>query len=277
MPTAKRSPQPRSHPGPTIFVLFGATGDLAKRLVLPAFYRLATEGLLPKRVAAGRQRPRRRRARGLPRPRPRRADRVRPEARAQRRGSIRRALFFAGGGFNTDDPGSLLDVLGQGAQAARRRPAARPLPGRAAGRLRRADQGAGPARPGQGRPRGLREAVRHLTGELPRAGPGRPLGPRRAAGVPDRPFPRQGGHPGPARAAVRQRAVRRVLGSRAHRVGPDRRARRSSASPTGRCSTTPPARCSTCWSPTCSRSRPRWPWSRRPAWARSTCSPPGKR
>ncbi len=48
MPTAKRSPQPRSHPGPTIFVLFGATGDLAKRLVLPAFYSLATEGLLPK-------------------------------------------------------------------------------------------------------------------------------------------------------------------------------------------------------------------------------------
>jgi len=29
--------------GPTIFVLFGATGDLAKRLVLPAFYRLAQE------------------------------------------------------------------------------------------------------------------------------------------------------------------------------------------------------------------------------------------
>ena len=34
-------------PGPTIFVLFGATGDLAKRMVIPAFYRLALEGLLP--------------------------------------------------------------------------------------------------------------------------------------------------------------------------------------------------------------------------------------
>ena len=33
---------------PTIFVLFGATGDLAKRLVLPAFYRLAQAGLLPR-------------------------------------------------------------------------------------------------------------------------------------------------------------------------------------------------------------------------------------
>ena len=30
---------------PTIFVLFGATGDLAKRMVLPAFYRLAAEDL----------------------------------------------------------------------------------------------------------------------------------------------------------------------------------------------------------------------------------------
>ena len=27
-------------PGPTVFVLFGATGDLAKRLVLPSFFRL---------------------------------------------------------------------------------------------------------------------------------------------------------------------------------------------------------------------------------------------
>ena len=35
-------------PGPTVFVLFGATGDLAKRMVLPAFYRLAMAGLLPK-------------------------------------------------------------------------------------------------------------------------------------------------------------------------------------------------------------------------------------
>ena len=45
-------------PGPTVFVLFGATGDLAKRMVLPAFYTLAIEGLLPDRLGAGRQRPR---------------------------------------------------------------------------------------------------------------------------------------------------------------------------------------------------------------------------
>lgn len=34
-------------PAPAIFVLFGATGDLARRMVLPAFYALADQGLLP--------------------------------------------------------------------------------------------------------------------------------------------------------------------------------------------------------------------------------------
>ena len=34
-------------PEPTIFILYGGTGDLAHRLVLPAFYRLAIAGLLP--------------------------------------------------------------------------------------------------------------------------------------------------------------------------------------------------------------------------------------
>ncbi len=36
-----------ARPAPAIFVLFGATGDLAKRMVLPAFYTLAKLGLLP--------------------------------------------------------------------------------------------------------------------------------------------------------------------------------------------------------------------------------------
>ena len=32
---------------PTIFVLFGATGDLARRMVLPAFAALAVNDLMP--------------------------------------------------------------------------------------------------------------------------------------------------------------------------------------------------------------------------------------
>jgi len=39
--------QPGPVAGPAVFVLFGATGDLARRMVLPAVYRLACEGLLP--------------------------------------------------------------------------------------------------------------------------------------------------------------------------------------------------------------------------------------
>ena len=44
-------------PTSMIFVLYGATGDLARRLVLPAFYRLAIAGLLPedwRMIAEGR-------------------------------------------------------------------------------------------------------------------------------------------------------------------------------------------------------------------------------
>jgi glucose-6-phosphate 1-dehydrogenase len=100
-------------PGPTVFVLFGATGDLARRLVLPAFYRLAREGLLPGQwllVGNGRgdmaHEDFRARVRGAlaefgPEPEPREWD-----AFAER-------VFFAGSGFSADSPGSLLDVLGK--------------------------------------------------------------------------------------------------------------------------------------------------------------------
>ncbi|UQX87343.1 glucose-6-phosphate dehydrogenase (NADP(+)) [Jatrophihabitans telluris] len=120
MATASRStsrPASRStaapEPGPTVFVLFGATGDLAKRMVLPAFYTLATRGLLPKDwmlVGNGR------------------GDVAHEDFRAHvhqvltefgptlkpaewKRFAAR--LRFAGGGFNSDDPGSLLDVIAE--------------------------------------------------------------------------------------------------------------------------------------------------------------------
>jgi glucose-6-phosphate 1-dehydrogenase len=114
MATAQHPRTSRPDPGPTIFVLFGGTGDLAKRLVLPAFYRLALEGLLPKQwllVGNGRGDVAHEDFRAHihsvltefgPRPEPG------PwEAFAQR-------VFFAGGGFSSDDPGSLLDMLAKG-------------------------------------------------------------------------------------------------------------------------------------------------------------------
>jgi glucose-6-phosphate 1-dehydrogenase len=98
-------------PEPTIFVLYGATGDLAHRLVLPAFFRLAIAGLLPaewRLVGNGR------------------GDVSHEDFQARVQESLeefgpkpsegpwdefRARLRFAGGGFDTDDPGSLLDVL----------------------------------------------------------------------------------------------------------------------------------------------------------------------
>ena len=97
-----------------VFVLFGATGDLAKRMVLPAFFQLAQQGLLPQRwllIGNGRGNVSHEDFR----------DRVRdaltefgpkPEDGPWEEFSDR--LRFAGGGFEKDDPGSLLDVVEEG-------------------------------------------------------------------------------------------------------------------------------------------------------------------
>ena len=106
-----------SDPGPTVFVLFGATGDLAKRLVLPAFYQLWRQGLLPQQwrlVGNGR------------------GDVAHEDFRAHFHDALTefdttpdpkewnafaQQVFFAGGGFSTDNPGSLLDVIGKAREA----------------------------------------------------------------------------------------------------------------------------------------------------------------
>jgi glucose-6-phosphate 1-dehydrogenase len=100
-----------SVPLPTVFILYGATGDLAHRLVLPAFYRLAIAGLLPQQwrlVGNGRgdvsdedfqQRVRKSLEEFGPKPSEGPWDEVRSRIR------------FAGGGFDRNDPGRLLDVL----------------------------------------------------------------------------------------------------------------------------------------------------------------------
>ena len=114
MPAKKRSGKASPGLGPTIIVLFGATGDLAKRLVLPAFYQLAADGLLPRQwrlVGNGRgdvahEDFRRHVHNALTEFGPR------PEKEAWDAFSQR--VFFAGGGFTSDSPGGLLDVLGQG-------------------------------------------------------------------------------------------------------------------------------------------------------------------
>ena len=100
-------------PAPTVFMLFGATGDLSRRLVLPAFFRLAQFGLLPsdwRLVGNGRgdvshedfqERVRESLEEFGPKPSEGPWD------------EFRSRLRFAGGGFEAADPGSLLDVLAE--------------------------------------------------------------------------------------------------------------------------------------------------------------------
>jgi glucose-6-phosphate 1-dehydrogenase len=96
---------------PTIFVLFGATGDLAKRMVIPAFYRLALEGLLPghwRLVGNGRgnvaHEDFRKHVHDV-------LTEFGPKPEPSDFGSFAERVFFAGGGFRAGNPGSMLDVL----------------------------------------------------------------------------------------------------------------------------------------------------------------------
>ncbi len=96
---------------PTLFILYGATGDLAKRMVLPAFYELYLAGLLPTRwklIGNGR------------------GDLAHEDFQAHVHQSLTEFaetpdaddwanfvphVLFAGGGFRSEDPGSLLAVI----------------------------------------------------------------------------------------------------------------------------------------------------------------------
>src|ERR1700722_20152025 len=109
-------------PQSTIFILYGGTGDLAHRLVLPAFYRLAIPGLLPedwRLVANGRgdvahedfQEDVRKSL-----------EEFGPKPSAGPWDEVRSRLRFAGGGFDREDPGSLLDVLKEAKQELGGRP-----------------------------------------------------------------------------------------------------------------------------------------------------------
>lgn len=96
---------------PTVIILYGGTGDLAKRMVLPAFYELFKRDLLPRRwklVGNGR------------------GEIAHEDFQAHVHDSLvefsetpdpeqwkefAANVLFAGGGFRHDDPGTLLDVI----------------------------------------------------------------------------------------------------------------------------------------------------------------------
>ena len=160
---ASRMTTPDDH----LVVLFGATGDLAKRKLLPGLFHLAQAGLLPARYRIVGTRARRPRRRRLPGARPRRGRRVRHGAvtaeaweRFARNLPLRRRATTA----------SAADLGRAGGRAGDRRLAApAALPVRAAGRVRPSRRD---ARRGRPRPRARvdhREAVRHRPGFGPSA------------------------------------------------------------------------------------------------------------
>src|ERR1700754_3110677 len=94
---------------PTIFVLFGATGALARRVGLPAFAALAVNDLMPDQwVLIGNGRKDQDDAWF--------ADHVRDVLGSENDGdkafaAVRDHLMFAGNGFSADDPGDLPDTV----------------------------------------------------------------------------------------------------------------------------------------------------------------------
>lgn len=106
-------PDDRLVPEPTVLMLFGATGDLAHRLVLPALFRLAQAGLLPedwRLVGNGRgdvshENFQERVRQSLEEFGPKPSEGPWEEFKSR--------LRFAGGGFEASNPGNLLDVLEQ--------------------------------------------------------------------------------------------------------------------------------------------------------------------
>jgi glucose-6-phosphate 1-dehydrogenase len=94
-----------------VFVLFGATGDLAKRMVLPAFYQMAQHKLLPEKwllVGNGRgdvsHEDFKQHVHDV-------LTEFGPKPEDGPWDEFSKNLRFAGGGFEKSDPGTLLDVL----------------------------------------------------------------------------------------------------------------------------------------------------------------------
>ena len=271
-PTDDRAPAIRSNPlveglerlpvHPTTLVIFGATGDLAKRKLLPALYNLAHEGALPERfdlVGTSRSEMSRRRV-------PPAGDRgdarssraARPTRRCSPSCFAERALRRRARSTTTTSTSGSREVLDE--LDDERRPAAQPLllPVDRAGVLpdhRRAARRHEP-RPPRGRrgARHHREAVRTTLEEAQALNAPRAVGLRRGPGLPDRPLPRQGDGPEHPGVPLREHAVRAVLEPQLHRQRPDhgrrghrhRHARRLLRHAPARCATSSRTTCSSC-------------------------------
>ena len=234
---------------PNVIVLFGATGDLAKRKLLPGLLNLCEAGLLPpfRVVGAARQEMSDRR---FPPARPARpatssaaATSPTSNARSSRAGS---ATSTSPTRIRPSSPRAIEDAARELGPARPPAPLSeRPAAGRAG--TDRADRR---GRAGRGLADHHGEAVRHRPRLGARPERRHPRGLPGAEGLPNRPLPRQGGGPEHPRAALRQRPLRADLEPLAHRPRADRRPRDALGRRRAEASTTGPAPIATWSSPT---------------------------
>ena len=257
--TVGSRPRPENH----VIVLFGATGDLSKRKLLPGLFNLHCAGLMPEDY----------RVIGVSRPasaltdeefRQRAHDAV--EERGMRKASgeewdefVARLSFAAA---YADDPTELVRAVERGGAGDRRRAAPRLPPGHPAVGVSRDRGDARRDRPRRAGAHHRREAVRLGSPLRERAQRGRARRVRRGGRLSHRPLPRQGVGREHPRPALRERPLRADLEQRSRRPHPDRRARDDHASPAAPASTSRPAPSATWSSPTSSRCSGSSRWSR---------------
>ncbi len=250
---------------PQVVVLVGATGDLARRKLLPGLFHLASAGFIPGCRIIGVS-----------------LDDLDTEGfRKIARGGARRILHAQSAPTPTGrnlpptcitypwppGPPPCKAAVIEAEQRLRRREPPAALLERAA---QRRVVGGAPARRGRsGRTLAGHhgEALRHRSCERRGAERQAARSVRRGPDLPHRSLSRQGAGAEHSRVPLRQRPVRADLEPQLHRSRADRRARDPGPRQARRPSTSRPAPIATWWSPICFRFSASWPWSRRPRWS----------
>ena len=246
-------------PEPCALVVFGITGDLASKKLLPAVYDLANRGLLPTNFALLGFARRDWEDQDF-------AELSRTAAQKHARTPWREDVWeqlaaditFVQGSFDDDDAfDSLAATLGElesshgiGGNAAfylSIPPSLFPVVLKQMQRTGMAESTRRPVAPGR-----RREALRRGPALQPGAQRAGRLRLRRRRRLPDRPLPGQGDGPEPAGAALREHALRAHLERPPRRLGADHHGRGRRHRRAGAASTRRPARPATCCRTTCS-------------------------
>ncbi len=254
------SAAPANQIEPHVIILFGATGDLAARKLLPGLLHLAMTGMMPDYRIVGSldQHPDRR---GVPPPGPpRRRPVLDGQDLAAAVGELREAaelLLHLGGAGGAGRGG------GRRRERDRRRAAAAALPERPPGGRPLRDPAGVRRQAGRAVTGGHGEALRHRPGQRRGAQRHAASGLRRGADLPHRPLPRQGRRSRTSWPSASPTDSSSPSGTGTTSTTCRSTSPRRSGSTTASRSTRRPEPSRTWWSPTSSRSWASWPWSRR--------------